>query len=532
MFEERKIGLAVVLVFVTVISLGEAGTRDTIKCAKQCEAIDDLTSAINNFAIDIYKKINKQEEVDSNVFFSPVSVATALAMLLLGAGGDTKRQMENVLHVEDIQRNAKLHTMYTCLNENLYGKTKGTELRSANKLYPDKTLAVREKFIKAIETYYKGSIEKLDFKQSAQATDIINKWVADQTNQLIKEVLQPGDISAMTVFALINAIYFKGDWVTQFNPCDTNVQSFYVQDDETVKVDMMYQESPFRYYHNIRLKAQFLDLPYVGDRLSMVIILPDEKNGLKDLVKDITADNLYDSLLTLKAPHTGRNVYVTLPKMKFKWKNELSSILEDMGMKKLFSSAVDLNGFSNDSRLDVSKVIHEAFVDVNEEGTEAAAVTVIAGGRSGYSPPPVKVNCNHPFMFLIYDKTCGVILFIGKVMNPQSSNATAPKQKVVEVVSDKLVETTLQNCRDRCRDDCYAKLLGERTRKNPVTDKCVECRGFRTECRKASRSSMADPYAKLFREDFTFLRDCKNGCKCKKIWKKRTRNGKSDPCDV
>ncbi|CAH1776871.1 unnamed protein product [Owenia fusiformis] len=530
--------LTAAVVCIGTVGAGNGDTKDRIKCKEDCSKEKELADAINKFGIEICKKISEQEKNGTNVFFSPVSIATALAMVLLGADGDTKSEMEDVLHVTDIQKNSGLHSMYSCLNKNLYGKTNGTELRSANKLYPDETLAVRQRFITAIETYYKGSIEELDFKQSAQATDIINKWVADQTNQLIKEVLQPGDISAMTVFALVNAIYFRGDWVTQFNPCDTNVQSFYVQNNVTVEVDMMYQEAPFKYFHDFGLKAQFLDLPYIGDRLSMVIILPDEKDGMKDLIEGITHKNLEVALRYLQAPNAGRDVYVSLPKMKFKWKNELSSILEEMGMEKLFSSAVDLSGFSKDPRLDVSKVIHEAFVDVNEKGTEAAAVTVIAGGRSGYVPPPVKVNCNHPFMFLIYDKTCGVILFIGKVTNPPSaSNTTSPKGKTGPVESqgnEPVEEKEVENCRAKCREECYFKLLNKtaekknsKTRKEPkpkpdgqksrpLNPECEKWMQWKKMCRQIKKDPQSDPFADLFRKDFIFLRNCKGRCNCKR----------------
>ncbi|CAH1776872.1 unnamed protein product [Owenia fusiformis] len=482
--------MSIFLFFVLCLSFHEWDKGNTVvgarvSCPGDCGKQNDLVEGINAFAVDMYKHIEKQNKT-KNVFFSPVSISTALSILLMGARGETKSQMEDVLGVSSITGN--VDSMYTCLNRNLYGRTKGTELRSANKLYHDKTLKVKTEFINAITKYYEGSIEELDFKKSTWATAKINSWVAKQTNQLIKEVLQPGDIDANTVFALVNAIYFKGDWLAQFEKSDTTTQPFLsCADCSTFDVAMMYQEAPFKHYHDNVLEAQFLELPFVGEKYCMVLIVPDDRCGIDMLTNDLTAENLKQSLDTLLQDYSGRDVYLSLPKLKFKWKDELSKILEDMGMEDLFSSKVNLGGFSNDSRLDVSKVIHEAFVDVDEKGTEAAAVTVIAGGRSGYTPPPVKVNCNHPFMFLIYDKTCGVIVFLGKVMEP------GKVEKINQLSADAIVE-----CRENCRQLCFDKLV----------------KSGRTI--KSSKQKLGAK--KKFKAEFKGMRKCKREseeCKCK-----------------
>ncbi|CAH1777312.1 unnamed protein product, partial [Owenia fusiformis] len=435
------------LLLLIQVSLGEKYVSELCR--------EELSAAINKFGIDIYMKISASHP-NENVFFSPISITTALSMLMLGAKGKTKSQMEEVLYTTDLKN--CLHETYQFFEKNLYGSEGGPVLESANRLYPDQTLDVIDSFEEDIAKYYNATVQRLDYKDSDASRRIINDWVSQQTNRMIQNVLQEGSIDQNTVMVLINAIYFKGNWLNQFDISDTSVESFITETGEEINVNMMYQEDLFYHYYDNDLKAQFLELPYeVGKNdgsvdIRMVIILPDEDFAITELEKELTDDNLAKALDELQYWPTP--TYLHVPRFDFKEKYQLHSILEAMGMDELFSASVNLDGFSSDPRVDVSTVLHEAAVVINEDGTEASAVTNVIGGRSGYIPDPATVKCDRPFLFLIREvkeevdgwamKTIpGPILFFGKVSHPK------------EVQKAVCNGGNLDKCRDKCRIKCF-----------------------------------------------------------------------------
>ncbi|CAH1803334.1 unnamed protein product [Owenia fusiformis] len=478
-----------VTVLMFLIHIAEAGQKKNKQVLGPELCKEELSAAINKFGIDMYMELSASHPGE-NVFFSPISITTALSMLMLGAKGETKSQMEEVLYTTELQR--CLHETYNFWEKNLYGGEDGPVLESANKLYTDQTLDANRRFVKDIAKYYDASVQKLDFKDHSDASrNTINDWVSDQTSQMIQNVLEKGSIDQNTVMVLINAIYFKGNWLNQFDISDTSVESFTTETGKVVNVNMMYQEDLFNHYYDNDLKAQFLELPYeVGTKNSvdirMVIILPEGKDGILELQEKLTAEMLSKALDELQYWPTP--TYLHVPRFEFKEKYQLHSILEDMGMDELFSASVNLDGFSTDPRVDVSTVVHEAAVVINENGTEASAVTVIGGGRSGYIPDPATVKCDRPFLFLIREvkeekdgwamKTIpGPILFFGKVSEP------------IEAKDAICNAEDLNNCRDMCRLNCFEankRLTNKSRKKNCPTwvGLFEKYRNCKTDCRK------------------------------------------------
>jgi len=370
-----------------------------------------VSQGINKFSFDLYKKL-KNENKEKNLFYSPASISIALAMTYAGARGNTEKQMANVLNFTLPQD--RLHLACSILIKNLKS-AKDYELNIANALWLQKNYKYLQEFLNTMEKYYKGGFNEVDYITNPEDARIkINDWVSKETKEKIKDILQPGDITRLTRLVLTNAIYFKGKWQTEFDKKSTRDEDFYLINGQKTKVKMMYQKNTFNYYENDDL--QLLEMPYKGNKVSMVIILP--KTG-----KFVTVENMIDEkkLQELINNTTEIKVKAYIPRFKFTQSFDLSGVLSDMGMKDAFSPAADfsgINGQKND--LYISKVIHKAFVDVNEEGTEAAAATavVMSTKAAPIIEKPVIFKADRPFIFLVRDKEAGSILFMGRVMDP------------------------------------------------------------------------------------------------------------------
>jgi serpin B len=371
-----------------------------------------VSQGINKFSFDLYKKL-KNESKENNLFYSPASISIALAMTYAGARGNTEKQMADVLNFTLPQD--RLHSAYSKLIENLKS-AKDYELNIANALWLQKDYKYLQEFLNTMEKYYKGGFNEVDYITNPEGARIkINDWVSKETKEKIKDILNTGDITSLTRLVLTNAIYFKGKWQTEFDKKSTRDEDFYLINGQKTKVKMMYQGKRFNYYENDDL--QLLEMPYKGNKVSMVIILP--KTG-----KFVTVENMIDEkkLQELINNTTEIKVKAYIPRFKFTQSFDLSGVLSDMGMKDAFSeNKADfsgINGRKND--LYISKVIHKAFVDVNEEGTEAAAATavVMSTKAAPIIEKPVIFKADRPFIFLIRDKEAGSILFMGRVMDP------------------------------------------------------------------------------------------------------------------
>jgi serpin B len=363
------------------------------------------------FAFDLYAKLRDK---DGNLFYSPESISTALAMTYAGARGETADEMTKTLHFT--LKEGRLHPAFHTLIEELNGagKKRGYQLNVANALWGQKGFGFLPAFLKLTKDNYGAGLQEVDFAGATeQARRTINAWVEKQTKDKIKELLQPGIIDSSTRLVLTNAIYFKGDWDRQFRKDLTRKEAFHLSADKTADAMLMHDHGKFKYFDGGSFQA--LEMPYKGKELSMVVLLPKKLDGLAELEKTLTAAKLSEWLPKVRE----QEVEVALPKFKMTSEFSLKNTLAAMGMKQLFDPGqADLSGMNGERNLFVSAVVHKAFVDVNEEGTEAAAATGVAV-KLAAAPVRNVFRADHPFVFLIRDNHSGSVLFLGRVVNPQ-----------------------------------------------------------------------------------------------------------------
>ncbi len=363
------------------------------------------------FAVDLYGKLKGTE---GNLFFSPYSISTALAMTYGGARENTAKQMAQTLHFSLAAE--KLHPAFSSMEARLNAVQKkgNVKLSVANSLWPQKDYPFLKEYLDLTKKYYGVTITPVDFVTAAEPARLqINTWVEDKTQKKIKDLIQKGVLDAMTRLVLVNAIYFKGNWARQFRKDNTQDAPFNVSPGKTVQVPLMTQEENFGYAETEDL--QILELLYAGNDLSMVVLLPKKADGLADVEKALTAENLAKRIQGLHQ----RNTLVFLPKFKMTSQFELSATLKSLGMTDAFDAAADFSGMDGKKGwLFISDVIHKAFVDVNEEGTEAAAATAVIMRATAMPSAPPTFRADHPFIFLIRDNQTGSILFLGRVMDP------------------------------------------------------------------------------------------------------------------
>ncbi len=395
---------------------------------KKISNVEKVARGSNDFAMHLYARLANQE---GNLFFSPNSIHTALTMTYAGARGRTEFQMREVLQLFPPHLTQQMHPAYAKLIKqlNTKGKKSRYQLSVANRLWGQKGYPWRKEFLDLTRTNYGAGLREVDFVKATEAArKTINIWVEKQTQQKIKDLLQKGDVNKATVLVLTNAIYFKGDWASKFKKEQTKDTRFSVPIKivkghtfmrprvyKTVSVPMMNQKGKFGYMETGDFQA--LELPYAGEELSMVIFLPRrlaQMDGLKDFEKLLTSKNLSKWLPKLRK----REVIVSIPKFKMTCRFKLNEVLKSMGMADAFSPAADFSGMATMEKIWISDVIHKAFVDVNEEGTEAAAATAVIMGK-GISRPSV-FRADHPFVFMIRHRATGSILFMGRVVNPKA----------------------------------------------------------------------------------------------------------------
>ena len=361
----------------------------------------------NEFAFDLFKNTITSSG-ESNVFVSPLSVSIALGMAWNGANGQTKSEMETAMKLSGLSVN-EINSYYKIMQTTLPGIDPTTKLNIANSLWYKTGFPVKSDFLKVNTDYFGAYVRELDFSK-AWALDTINNWCAKKTNNLIKEPLKeiPGD----AVMYLVNAIYFKGIWRKHFETKNTKLADFTNETGKLVKVNMMYQKDTFAYAADNY--AQYLDMPYGNKAFSMTVILPADSKTTDDVLNYLTANNWNNRIQTMPS----KEVEVYMP--RFKTENDflLNDPLKNMGMNRAFTDLADFTNIANAS-LKISKVIHDTYVEVTEEGTEAAAVTIIEIVKTSMPiPQPTPVfRVNKPFIFVIREKSTGVILFIGKMGN-------------------------------------------------------------------------------------------------------------------
>ncbi|KAF5908473.1 leukocyte elastase inhibitor-like [Clarias magur] len=341
--------------------------------------MESLSRANSVFALDLYQAISA-ENPNGNLFISPLSISAALSMVYLGARGGTAEEMAKILSFSSVP---DVHTNFNTLNSTINSPKASYILRLANRLYGEKTFNFLSEYVDSTQKLYQADMQAVDFiGSSEESRKLINQWVEEKTEGKIKDILQPGTITAMTRLALVNAIYFMGKWKHVFDIRDTEEMPFKINQNETKQVQMMYQKKKFLYNHIAEYKLQVLDLPYLDEELSMVVLLPEESVDGSDPLQKLESELTVDKLTEWTNPEKMDRritIVVHLPKFKLEEQYSLKDILSKMGMSSLFQAgAADLTGMSSQEELFVSSVIHKAFVVVNEEGTEAAAATTVA----------------------------------------------------------------------------------------------------------------------------------------------------------
>ncbi|KAJ4435298.1 hypothetical protein ANN_17908 [Periplaneta americana] len=333
---------------------------------------------------------------EGNVFISPVSLEVVMALAYMGARGNTAQQIKQSVHLpedgEDVKANFKA----------LMGSLKSTEnmtLEIANKIFTQEKYKILSEYRAVAEESFLSGAQELNFADSEGSRKIINSWVEEKTRDKIKDLIPPGILNDLTRLVLVNAVYFKGFWKRQFDAARTRPGPFHLNSKEEKTVPMMHLKAKFGYTESDELDSKILEMPY-------------QANGISKLEEKLAGSNLSEILKHLPV----REVEVTMPKFKLEETTDLNEILQKMGMTDMFSeSRADFSGISGVRDLFVSKVLQKAFIEVNEEGSEAAAATAVVTMLRSMPRPPPQFIANHPFAFLIQDKESGIVLFAGRV---------------------------------------------------------------------------------------------------------------------
>jgi serpin B len=385
------------------------------KTDKSATSLERIVRGNNTFAWELYARLADGEK---NAFFSPYSISTALAMTYAGARGDTAAQMAKVLGLPD-DRDA-VHAAFGQLIDDLNarGKEGAFTLHVANALWGQRGYGFLDAFLELTRKHYGAGLREVDFAGAPEdARKTINAWIEERTRDKIKDMIKRGVLKPSTTLVLTNAIYFKGNWASPFDPKQTLDEPFILHDGKKTEVPMMHQKAEFGYLEADDL--QILELPYEGKSIAMLVLLPRKHDGLPALEKKLNAGRVDEWCGKLRT----REVIVALPKFKLTCEFELTKTLPAMGMTDAFGGKADFSGMTGRRDLFIGAVLHKAFVDVNEEGTEAAAATAVMMERTAVMPnPPPVFRADHPFVFVIRDRETGSVLFVGRAMNPKAGS--------------------------------------------------------------------------------------------------------------
>lgn len=362
-----------------------------------------VTKGANEFAFHLFHKLRK--ESPENTFISPISVSMALAMVLNGAGEETQQSILNTIDYDGYTA-GEVNKAYLDLTKLLLTMDRKVQMGIANSVWYNQGLTPHPEFSSVVRDFYDGEARSLDFA-SAASKDVINGWVESKTNNRIKDLIE--NISSDEVMFIVNAIYFKGDWTWQFDKSKTHKAPFTAIDNTVSEVDMMFSKG-VTVGRALLPGLQVIDIPYGNGQFNFTVVLPDDPAQLDDVTSTISAEqvsawvNQSDSV----------TVELELPRFKMEWKNDLLKTLEAMGMQKSDFPKLLLEPIP----LEISRVVHQTFLDVSEEGTEAAAATAVGIIRLSAPPQPARITIDRPFLFMIREKHTGAILFLGQLVDP------------------------------------------------------------------------------------------------------------------
>ena len=416
---------AVALSLVGALIMGACGTESPVVMAMSdvpraaagapSGDVNNVASGMESFGTDLYAVLATGDE---NVVFSPASIMTALAMTYAGGRGVTAEEMASVLHVdlEDPAFHAAMNALDQLLESRSF--TSGddrVQLSIANSLWGQDGLTFETPFLDLLAEDYGTGVRLVDFSTAAEKARVrINEWVASQTNDKITDLIPAGALSALTRLVLVNAVYLDATWAKQFDPNDTFEGSFGTLSGMEVTVPMMRQTSVLSYAKGDGWQA--VQLPYSGEKLAMLLIVPDE-GRFGEIEGHLGSSLMGDVVSTLSSA----SVTLTVPKFTFRTQAQLNSALKTLGMATAFDpNSADFSGMTADEKLFIDEVIHEAYIAVDEEGTEAAAATAVV--MAGTSAPMVDVTLTieRPFIFALRDTETGALLFLGRVADPSA----------------------------------------------------------------------------------------------------------------
>jgi serine protease inhibitor len=400
-----------IVVFLVALSLLSCKKEDIQKDPVPIEISEkaqEILRANNQFGFDILKK-SFEESGDDNLMISPLSISQALSMTYNGAQGETKTAFENVLHFGG-QTTQEVNQASLDLTNALLDVDSKVDINIANSIWYKQGFNVDQDFINSNQTYYNAEVSALDFGNQA-SKDIINNWVDEKTNNKIEKIVD--NINPDDVMFLINAIYFKGSWKTEFDSNDTENKPFYLSDGTSKNVETMQIKNDFSVSYKENYSA--IELPYGQGNYSMMILLPNDDSSLTELVSQLNEQSWNDLIQNMSVPMSKR---ILLPKFKFEYENQLNNELTDLGLGIAFSDFADFTGINKEGGLAISRVKHKTFIEVNEEGTEAAAVTSVVVGVTSAGPGTNVFAIDHPFLFVIKEKYTNAILFMGTVTDP------------------------------------------------------------------------------------------------------------------
>lgn len=396
-------------------------TLSLMSCSKNDEALPtepvpiDLTQdqvalieSGNAFAFDIFSQVMKSAGENENVMISPLSISYALSMTVNGANGDTRDAMLEALRLKGISVDA-INSSYKNLTKALLSVDKRVLMSIANSVWIENDFTAKKSFTDILTDYYNADAETFDIND-ASAPDKINAWIEDNTNGLIKKMIEK--LNDNTVMLLINAIYFKGKWKSQFDESKTIQMPFYKSAGNQINVPMMKQKTDFSVYEgNGFVLAEF---PYGQGNFVMDVILPDEQGGLSNTIASVSDDSFTAWLSQMNERETD----VSFPRFKYGFKKTLKDVLTDMGMGIAFTDGADLSNITDQYDLLINEVTHQTFIETNEEGTEAAAATVVDIGIVSMPPAALVFKMDHPFIYIIRETTTNSIISMGRVVDP------------------------------------------------------------------------------------------------------------------
>ncbi|XP_028723021.1 neuroserpin [Peromyscus leucopus] len=378
---------------------------------------------IAEWSVNMYNHLRATGE-DENILFSPLSIALAMGVMELGAQGSTLKEIRHSMGYDGL-KNGEEFSFLKDFSNMVSAEESQYVMKIANSLFVQNGFHINDEFLQMMKKYFNAEVNHVDFSQNVAVANYINKWVENYTNSLLKDLVSPRDFDSVTHLALINAVYFKGNWKSQFRPENTRTFSFTKDDESEVQIPMMYQQGEFYYgeFSDGSNEAggiyQVLEIPYEGDEISMMLVLSRQEVPLATLEPLLKAQLIEEWTNSVKK----QKVEVYLPRFTVEQEIDLKDTFKALGVTEIFNKDANLIAMSDKKELFLSKIVHKSFIEVNEEGSEAAAASgMIAISRMAVLYPQVIVD--HPFLFLIKIRKTGRILFMGRVMHPETMNTS------------------------------------------------------------------------------------------------------------